>query len=47
MHVARTALNAKIDMVFDAKVYAHMEEISGLIGHYTHGNEPSHHVAYL
>jgi predicted alpha-1,2-mannosidase len=45
------ALNARIDMVFDAKVddkvYAHMEDISGLIGHYAHGNEPSHHVAYL
>lgn len=42
---------AKIDQVFDAKVdekiYAHMEDISGLIGHYAHGNEPSHHVAYL
>jgi putative alpha-1,2-mannosidase len=41
----------KIDQVFDAKVdaavYAHMEDISGLIGHYAHGNEPSHHVAYL
>jgi predicted alpha-1,2-mannosidase len=45
------ALSAKIDQVFDAKVadnvYAHMEDISGLIGHYAHGNEPSHHVAYL
>jgi predicted alpha-1,2-mannosidase len=45
------ALAAKIDQVFDAKVddnvYAHMEDISGLIGHYAHGNEPSHHVAYL
>lgn len=44
-------MQAKIDMVFDArvdaKVYAHMEDISGLIGHYAHGNEPSHHVAYL
>jgi predicted alpha-1,2-mannosidase len=44
-------LLAKIDQVFDAKidptVYAHMEDISGLIGHYAHGNEPSHHVAYL
>ncbi|MFZ6678718.1 GH92 family glycosyl hydrolase [Undibacterium sp. Tian12W] len=42
---------SKIDQVFDAKVdhkvYAHMEDISGLIGHYAHGNEPSHHVAYL
>ena len=45
------AMQAKIDMVFDARVdatvYAHMEDISGLIGHYAHGNEPSHHVAYL
>jgi predicted alpha-1,2-mannosidase len=44
-------LVAKIDQVFDARVddnvYAHMEDISGLIGHYAHGNEPSHHVAYL
>ena len=44
-------LIAKIDQVFDARidptVYAHMEDISGLIGHYAHGNEPSHHVAYL
>jgi predicted alpha-1,2-mannosidase len=45
------ALVAKMDQVFDARVddnvYAHMEDISGLIGHYAHGNEPSHHVAYL
>jgi predicted alpha-1,2-mannosidase len=44
-------LVSKIDQVFDAKVdenvYAHMEDISGLIGHYAHGNEPSHHVGYL
>lgn len=44
-------LVSKIDQVFDAKgidnMYAHMEDISGLIGHYAHGNEPSHHVAYL
>jgi predicted alpha-1,2-mannosidase len=44
-------LQNKIDMEFDAKVddtvYSHMEDISGLIGHYAHGNEPSHHVAYL
>ena len=45
------AMQAKIDMVFDARVdatvYAHMEDISGLIGHYAYGNEPSHHVACL
>lgn len=44
-------LQNKLDMMFDARVddnvYAHMEDISGLIGHYAHGNEPSHHVAYL
>ncbi len=42
---------ARIDEVFEAKIrddtYAHMEDIAGLIGHYAHGNEPSHHVAYL
>jgi predicted alpha-1,2-mannosidase len=42
---------SKIDAVFDAKVdpklFAHMEDITGLIGWYAHGNEPSHHVAYL
>jgi predicted alpha-1,2-mannosidase len=44
-------LISKIDQEFDAKVdpevYAHVEDISGLIGNYAHGNEPSHHVAYL
>jgi predicted alpha-1,2-mannosidase len=42
---------ARIDAVFDAKVdpklFEHMEDITGLIGWYAHGNEPSHHVAYL
>lgn len=44
-------LTAKLDAVFDTRVspeaFAHVEDISGLIGHYAHGNEPSHHVAYL
>ncbi|WP_246064786.1 GH92 family glycosyl hydrolase [Pseudoluteimonas lycopersici] len=44
-------LLARLDAVFDAKVdpkvFAHMEDITGLIGWYAHGNEPSHHVAYL
>ena len=44
-------LVAKLDHVFDAKVnpkeFAHVEDISGLIGYYAHGNEPSHHIAYL
>ena len=44
-------LIGKLDQVFDAKVdpktFEHMEDITGLIGWYAHGNEPSHHVAYL
>jgi len=44
-------LTAKLDAMFDAKVdphqYADVEDISGMIGQYIHGNEPSHHLAYL
>lgn len=44
-------LVAKLDAMFDAKVdpkqYAEVEDISGMIGQYIHGNEPSHHLAYL
>ena len=42
---------AKLDQLFDAKVdpahFKHVEDITGLIGWYAHGNEPSHHIAYL
>jgi predicted alpha-1,2-mannosidase len=44
-------LVAKLDAMFDAKVdpkqYADVEDIAGMIGQYIHGNEPSHHLAYL
>ncbi len=44
-------LVARLDQVFDAKidpkVFATLEDVSGLIGWYAHGNEPSHHIAYL
>jgi predicted alpha-1,2-mannosidase len=44
-------LIAKLDAMFDARVdphqYADVEDISGMIGQYIHGNEPSHHLAYL
>ncbi len=44
-------LAAKLDAMFDQKVdpalYADVEDISGMIGQYIHGNEPSHHLAYL
>ncbi len=44
-------LVSKLDAMFDQKVdpskYADVEDISGMIGQYIHGNEPSHHLAYL
>jgi predicted alpha-1,2-mannosidase len=50
-HGGADRLLAKLDQAFDAKVdpkvFEHMEDITGLIGWYAHGNEPSHHVAYL
>ncbi|KRA42500.1 sugar hydrolase [Pseudoxanthomonas sp. Root630] len=50
-HGGSDALLQRLDAVFDAKVdpavFEHMEDITGLIGWYAHGNEPSHHVAYL
>jgi len=42
---------SKLDQMFDAKVdpaiFKNVEDITGLIGWYAHGNEPSHHIAYL
>jgi predicted alpha-1,2-mannosidase len=42
---------AKLDAMFDFDTseldYSKSEDIAGLIGQYIHGNEPSHHVAYL
>ena len=50
-HGGADKLLARLDAVFDAKVdpkvFEHMEDITGLIGWYAHGNEPSHHIAYL
>ena len=44
-------LVGKLDAMFDARAdphqYAEVEDISGMIGQYIHGNEPSHHLAYL
>ncbi|MEO9512041.1 MAG: GH92 family glycosyl hydrolase [Flavobacteriaceae bacterium] len=38
-----------LDELFNAKdqVKGHLSDITGLIGQYAHGNEPSHHIAYL
>ncbi len=40
---------AKLDMMFDAPTPAAHDapDVTGLIGQYAHGNEPSHHAAYL
>ena len=50
-HGGDAKFTAMLDEVFDAKIdpkiFAHMEDITGLIGWYAHGNEPSHHTAYL
>ena len=47
----REKFTARIDELFDTKVdpaiFKNVEDISGLIGWYAHGNEPDHHVAYL
>ncbi|MEN8885087.1 MAG: GH92 family glycosyl hydrolase, partial [Winogradskyella sp.] len=43
-------LEAKLDELFSAKTETSgrdQSDITGLIGQYAHGNEPSHHMAYL
>lgn len=37
----------KLDSVFTTKLETTQADVTGLIGQYAHGNEPSHHVAYL
>lgn len=46
----KVAFEEKLDALFNAKTETdgkHLDDISGLIGQYAHGNEPSHHIAYL
>jgi predicted alpha-1,2-mannosidase len=42
---------SRLDELFALKTapgaFAQVEDIAGLIGQYAHGNEPSHHIAYL
>lgn len=42
-------LDSLFTMSLPDKYFAHTEDISreGIIGNYVHGNEPSHHIAYL
>ena len=37
----------KLDSVFTVELKTTQADVTGLIGQYAHGNEPSHHVAYL
>jgi predicted alpha-1,2-mannosidase len=44
------AFEAKLDGLFNASsamTDGSLDDISGMVGQYAHGNEPSHHVAYL
>jgi predicted alpha-1,2-mannosidase len=48
--IGKDSLEKKLDNLFSAKVKTEGREqadITGLIGQYAHGNEPSHHIAYL
>lgn len=42
-------LEAALDSMFsyNAPVVGELSDITGIVGQYSHGNEPSHHVAYL
>ncbi len=49
-HGGREAFAARLDTLFTADPSLRgrsQPDITGLIGQYAHGNEPSHHVAYL
>ncbi len=37
----------KLDSLFTLTLVTDQPDVTGLIGQYAHGNEPSHHVAYL
>ncbi|MDU1891085.1 MAG: GH92 family glycosyl hydrolase [Dysgonomonas sp.] len=45
----KSEFTAQLDSLFavESKIDGQMSDITGLIGQYAHGNEPSHHMAYL
>lgn len=49
MHGGDSAFVAKLEQMFNSESTQadHSPDVSGLIGQYAHGNEPSHHAAYL
>ncbi len=50
LHVTKEELNDMLDKMFSDTTKLggiNQPDVSGLIGQYAHGNEPSHHMAYL
>jgi predicted alpha-1,2-mannosidase len=50
LHGGKEKFAAKLDAMFNASTKTtgrEQSDITGLIGQYAHGNEPSHHMAYL
>jgi predicted alpha-1,2-mannosidase len=50
LHGSEAAFERKLDELFSTDSQTtgrHQADITGLIGQYAHGNEPSHHMAYL
>ncbi len=50
MHGGKASFESKLDEMFNSKPNTsgrHQVDITGLMGQYAHGNEPSHHMAYL
>lgn len=45
----KAEFTAQLDSLFvvQSEIDGHMSDITGLIGQYAHGNEPSHHMAFL
>ena len=41
------AFTQKLDSLFTLKLEGNLADVTGLIGQYAHGNEPSHHITYL
>lgn len=41
------AFNDKLERLFTTEIKGDAPDVSGLIGQYAHGNEPSHHIPYL
>jgi predicted alpha-1,2-mannosidase len=49
LHGGKENFSRKVDSLFtiDSKLVGDVLDVTGLIGQYAHGNEPSHHIAYL